>query len=54
VDGHCAAREFVLDEVLNTPVKVDELHKLLFVVSSFDQIYESMHEAEKRALSGRL
>jgi phenylalanine-4-hydroxylase len=54
VDGHCAVREFVLDEVLNTPVKVDELHKLLFVVSSFDQIYESMHEAEKRALSGRL
>jgi len=54
IDGHCAIREFVLDEVLNTSVKVDELHKLLFVVSSFDQIYESMHEAERRAMSGRL
>lgn len=54
MDGHCAVREFVLDEVLNTPVKIDELHKLLFVVSSFDQIYEAMHEAEKRARSGRL
>jgi len=54
MDGHCAIRDFSLDEVLNTAVKVDELHKLLFAVSSFDQIYESMHEAEKRAMSGRL
>ena len=49
VDGHCAVRDFSLDEVLNTPVKVDELHKLLFAVSSFDQIYEAMHEAERLA-----
>jgi phenylalanine-4-hydroxylase len=54
VDGHCAVREFALDEVLNTPVKVDELHKLLFAVSSFEQIYESMQEAERRAANGRL
>ena len=54
IDGHCAIREFSLAEVLNTPVKVDELHKLLFAVSSFDQIYEAMHEAERRALAGRL
>jgi phenylalanine-4-hydroxylase len=54
MDGHCAIRDFSLDEVLNTSVKVDELHKLLFAVSSFDQIYEAMHEAEKRAMSGRL
>jgi phenylalanine-4-hydroxylase len=51
IDGHCAIHEFSLAEVLNTPVKVDELHKLLFAVSSFDQIYEAMHEAERRALS---
>ncbi len=49
MDGHCAIREFALDEVVNTPVKVDELHKELFAVSSFDQIYEAMHEAERRA-----
>ena len=54
MDGHCAIRDFSLDEVLDTSVKVDELHKLLFAVSSFDQIYEAMHEAEKRAMSGRL
>jgi phenylalanine-4-hydroxylase len=54
IDGHCAIHDFSLDEVLQTPVKVDELHKLLFAVSSFDQIYEAMHEAERRAMSGGL
>jgi phenylalanine-4-hydroxylase len=54
MDGHCAIHDFTLDEVLNTQVKVDELHKLLFAVSSFDQIYEAMHEAERRAACGRL
>ena len=54
ISGHCAIRDFSLDEVLDTPVKVDELHKLLFAVSSFDQIYEAMHEAERRVLHGRL
>jgi len=54
VEGHCAIHRFSLDEVLETPVKVDELHKSLFAVSSFDQIYEAMHEAERRANSGRM
>jgi phenylalanine-4-hydroxylase len=54
IDGHCAIHDFSLDEVLDTPVKVDELHHLLFAVSSFDQIYEAMHEAERRAQQGRL
>ena len=52
--GHCVIHDFSLDEVIKTPVKVDELHKLLFAVSSFDQIYEAMHEAEQRAVSGSL
>jgi len=54
IDGNCAIHDFSLDEVLLTPVKVDELHKLLFAVSSFDQIYDAMHEAERRAMGGRL
>jgi phenylalanine-4-hydroxylase len=54
MEGHCAVHDFSLDEVLNTPVKVDELHKLLFAVNSFDQIYAAMREAEQRALNGRL
>ena len=54
VGGHCAIHDFTLDEVLETPVKVDELHKLLFAVESFEQIYDAMHEAEQRALAGAL
>jgi phenylalanine-4-hydroxylase len=54
IDGHCAIRDFLLDDVMETPVKVDELHKLLFAVSSFDQIYDAMHEAERRAMGGNL
>ena len=52
IEGHCAVRDFSLDEVIQTPVKVDELHKLLFAVSSFDQIYQAMHEAEQRVKRG--
>jgi phenylalanine-4-hydroxylase len=54
MNGNCAIHDFTLEEVLKTPVKVDELHKLLFAVSSFEQIYEAMHEAERRALGGEL
>jgi phenylalanine-4-hydroxylase len=52
--GNCLVHDFSLREVLDTPVKVDELHKLLFAVSSFDQIYEAMREAERLALGGEL
>jgi phenylalanine-4-hydroxylase len=54
IDGHCAIHDFTFDEVLSTKVKVDELHKMLFAVNSFDEVFEAMHEAERRALSGRL
>lgn len=54
MSGNCAVHDFSLEEVLNTPVKVDELHKLLFAVNSFEQIYEAMHEAERRAHDGAL
>jgi phenylalanine-4-hydroxylase len=54
INGGCAVHDFSLDEVLETPVKVDELQKVLFAVESFDQIYQAMGEAEKRALAGHL
>lgn len=54
IRGNCAVHDFSLDEVLSTPVKVDELHKLLFAVESFDQIYEAMQHAEQLALCGNL
>ena len=44
----CQIRDFDLDEVLDTPVKVDELQKKLFAIRSFDQIYEALQEAEAR------
>ena len=48
----CAVRPFTLDEVLRTPVKVDEIHHLLFAIESFDQIYEAMHTLEARIRNG--
>ena len=54
IGGHSAVHEFTLNEVLNTPVKVDEFQKVLFAVQNFDQIYEAMHEAEQRVEHGTL
>ncbi len=48
----CEVRPFVLDEVLRTPVKVDEMHHLLFAIESFDEIYEAMHTLEARINQG--
>lgn len=48
----CEVRRFVLDEVLRTPVKVDEMHHLLFSIESFDELYETMHVLEARIDSG--
>jgi len=48
----CAVRPFDLDEVLKTPVKVDQMHSLLFAIESFDQIYDAMYTLEKRIDNG--
>jgi len=48
MEGGCEVRSFDLDSVLETPVKVDELQKVLFAIESFEQIYEAMREAERR------
>jgi phenylalanine-4-hydroxylase len=48
IEGGCEVRPFRLDEVLATPVKVDELQKVLFAIESFDQIYEAIQEAESQ------
>jgi phenylalanine-4-hydroxylase len=50
--GDCAVRPFVLDEVLRTPVKVDEMHHLLFAIESFEQIYEAVRTIEARIVNG--
>jgi phenylalanine-4-hydroxylase len=51
IDGGCEVRDFNLDEVLATPVRVDQIHHLLFAIESFEQIYEAMREAETRVLA---
>ena len=48
IEGGCEVRDFNLDEVLETAVKVDDLQKKLFAIESFNQIYEAVQEAEKR------
>ena len=48
----CEVRPFVLDEVLRTPVKVDEIHHLLFSIENFEQLYETMRTLEARIDSG--
>jgi phenylalanine-4-hydroxylase len=52
--GGCEVHDFSLDEVLETPVKVDEFQKVLFAIESFDEIYDAMREAEARAFAGRI
>lgn len=52
LDKGCEVRPFVLDEVLRTPVKVDEMHHLLFAIDSFDQVFEAMHTLEARLRNG--
>ena len=48
IEGGCEVKPFDLETVLETPVKVDELQKVLFAIESFEQIYEAMHAAERR------
>jgi phenylalanine-4-hydroxylase len=49
IEGGCEIRSFDLEEVLRTPVRVDRIHKLLFAIESFEQLYEAMHAAEEWA-----
>jgi len=49
IEGGCEIRSFNLEEVLRTPVRVDRIHKLLFAIESFEQLYEAMHAAEEWA-----
>lgn len=52
LEGHCAVRDFALGEVLDTPVRVDQMHKLLFAIEGFEQIYESLQTISARLASG--
>lgn len=45
INGVPEVREFNLDTILNTTVKVDEFNPILYAIESFEQIYEAMKEA---------
>jgi phenylalanine-4-hydroxylase len=45
LSGGCEIRDFSVAEVLNTTVKVDEIHHRLFAISSFAEILSAIGEA---------
>ena len=49
----CERRPFSLDAVLAQPFEIDRLQDVLFVVDSFDQLFEAVETIGTRAASGR-
>ncbi len=47
LSGGCEIRDFSVAEVLNTTVKVDEVHKRLFALQSFDEVMGAVKEARE-------
>ncbi|MGA3325049.1 MAG: hypothetical protein ABSF45_11300 [Terriglobia bacterium] len=50
VQGRPEIQPFDLGQVLKTPVKVDELQRVLYIIEDFNQIYAAMEQAEKLAI----
>ena len=44
----CERRPFDLDEVINQPFEIDHLQNILFVTSSFGQLFDAVNEMEHR------
>jgi phenylalanine-4-hydroxylase len=49
----CKRRKFSLDAVINQPFEIDHFQDVLFVVDSFDQLFEAVEEMRGRDLTGR-
>jgi phenylalanine-4-hydroxylase len=47
LNGGCTIAEFSVAEVLNTTVKVDEIHHKLFAIDSFSQVLSAVQEAQR-------
>jgi len=47
LSGGCKIRDFSVAEVLNTTVKVDEVHKLLFAINSFSEMMDAVGVARQ-------
>jgi phenylalanine-4-hydroxylase len=50
----CDRRPFSLDAVMNQPFEIDRFQDVLFVVESFDQLFEATAEAKRRLAAGSL
>jgi phenylalanine-4-hydroxylase len=47
LSGGCEILDFSVSEVLNTTVKVDEIHKRLFAIRSFAEILGAVRDARE-------
>ena len=47
LSGGCRIADFSVEEVLDTTVKVDEIHKKLFAIESFEEILDAVHQARE-------
>src|SRR6266568_419435 len=54
LSGGCEIRDFSVAEVLNTTVKVDEVHKRLFAINSFDEVIGAVREAREIVESAKV
>lgn len=48
LSDHCDRRPFALDDVLAQPFEIDHLQDVLFVVDSYDQLFDAVDEADRR------
>jgi len=52
LSGGCEIRDFSVAEVLNTTVKVDQIHKRLFAINSFAEILSAVRVAQELVEKG--
>ena len=48
---NCERRSFDVDAVMSQPFEIDRLQNVLFVVASFDQLFEAVAEVQRRGRS---
>jgi phenylalanine-4-hydroxylase len=47
LSGGCEIRDFTVAEVLNTTVRVDQIHKRLFAINAFGELHTAVGEAQR-------
>jgi phenylalanine-4-hydroxylase len=53
LEGKCEVKRFDLETVLQTTVKVDEIHKVLYAIESFDEMYDALLTAEAQLIGAK-